>query len=77
VAGDLLPPRMQDSRTRLLSVDLADPSAPRVSDDRSVDGSAVSTREYADGTVRVVLRTGYPTLHFVHPDRDHTAAQGK
>jgi Beta propeller domain len=75
VAGDLLPPRMQDSRTRLLSVDLADPSAPRVSDDRSVDGSAVSTREYADGTVRVVLRTGYPTLHFVHPDRDHTAAQ--
>ena len=71
----LLPQPPRPSRTRLVSFDLADPSAPRLTDDRSLDGVAVSTRQYADGTVRVVLRADSPRLDFVHPDRDRTLAE--
>ena len=37
-----------------------------------MDGGAISTREYADGTVRVVVTTGYPPLDFVQPNQDRT-----
>jgi hypothetical protein len=36
----------------------------------------VSARQY-DGTVRLVLRTGYPTLDFVFPNRDRTSAEAR
>jgi hypothetical protein len=75
IPGDLRPPIITDPHTRLVSFDASNPSAPRVTDDRTVDGSTVSTREYADGTVRVVLSTGYPSLGFVHPDLRRTASQ--
>lgn len=73
--GDFLPPVQRDTRTRLVSFDVSDPSAPRLTDDRRVSGGAVSTRQYADGTVRVVLSTGAPQLRFVHPDRDRSPAE--
>jgi Beta propeller domain len=76
--GDVLPGRIappigpQETRARVISFDLSDPSAPQVTDQRTVDGGAISTREYADGTVRVVVTTGYPPLDFVQPNRDRT-----
>jgi hypothetical protein len=75
LAGDFRPPVISDPHTRLVSFDVSNPSAPRLTDDRTLDGSAVSTREYADGTVRVVLSTGYPSLGFVHPGVGRTAAE--
>jgi hypothetical protein len=73
--GDLLPHVASDPLTRVVSLDISNPSAPRVSDDLSIDGGALSTREYPDGTVRVVLSTGSPPLDFVHPNRDRTLAE--
>jgi hypothetical protein len=72
-----MPPvgRRQPTRTRLVSYDLSDPRAPRLVDARSIDGRAVSTREYADGTVRVVLTTGFPRLDFVQPGRGRSLAE--
>lgn len=59
-----VPPR---PRVRVVAVDLTAADAPRVVDDRTLDGSLVAAREYADGTVRLVLST-LPPLHFVVPD---------
>ena len=70
-----LPGRPADTRAHVISFDLADPAAPTVTDDRVVDGGALSTREYADGTVRVVVTTGFPPLDFVQPNRDRTPAE--
>ena len=70
-----LPGRPGDTRAHVVSFDLADPAAPTVTDDRVVDGGALSTREYADGTVRVVVTTGFPPLDFVQPNRDRTPAE--
>ncbi len=70
-----LPTRPTDARAHIISVDLSDPSAPRVSGHQAVDGGAISTREYADGTVRIVVTTGYPPLDFVQPNRDRTARE--
>jgi hypothetical protein len=70
-----LPEPSGDTRARLISFDISDPSSPRVTDSRTVDGGALSTREYADGTVRVVVSTGYPQLDFVRPNRDRTTSQ--
>jgi hypothetical protein len=67
-----LPAGPQDTRARVISLDLSDPSAPQVTGQRTVDGGAISTREYADGTVRVVVTTGFPPLDFVQPNRDRT-----
>jgi hypothetical protein len=75
VGRSFLPTRPVDTRAHILSVDLADPGSPRVTGNRAVDGGAISTREYADGTVRIVVTTGYPPLDFVHPNRDRTARQ--
>ncbi len=60
-------------RTRLLSFDIGDPSAPRLVDDRSVGGSAISTRLYGDGTVRLAVTTRAPELPFVQPGRGRSA----
>ncbi|MEO5709742.1 MAG: beta-propeller domain-containing protein [Nocardioidaceae bacterium] len=70
-----LPVRPVDTRTHVLSVDLRDPATPRFTGNEAIDGGAISTREYADGTVRVVVTTGYPPLDFVQPNRDRTARQ--
>jgi hypothetical protein len=76
--GDVLPGRIappvgpHETKAHVISFDLSDPSAPQVTDQRTVDGGAISTREYADGTVRVVVTTGYPPLDFVQPNRDRT-----
>lgn len=70
-----LPVRPVDTRTHVLSVDLSDPASPRFTGHQAIDGGAISTREYADGTVRVVVTTGYPPLDFVQPNRDRTPRQ--
>jgi hypothetical protein len=70
-----LPVPRQETHAHLLSFDLTDPADPRLTVDRSVDGGAVSTRQYADGTVRVVVATGFPPLDFVQPNRDRTAGE--
>ncbi len=77
VAGprSFVPGPVQDSRARVIGIDLADPADPRVTSDRSIDGGSVTAREYADGTVRVVVTTGYPPLDFVQPNRDRSAAE--
>jgi hypothetical protein len=67
-------PLVQDSR--LLEVSLADPENPRVESDQTFGGSLVSARQY-DDTVRLVLRTGHPTLDFVFPNRDRTPRQAR
>ena len=75
-ATRLLPqPFHRDERLRLLGVDLTDPAAPRVTSDRTVDGRAVSLREYDGGVARLVMTTSTPPLHFVQPDRDRTPMQ--
>jgi hypothetical protein len=68
-------PGTRQTHSRLVSYDLSDPSRPRLIEARTIDGAVLSTREYADGTVRVVLEQGYPTLRFVHPDAQHTGPQ--
>ena len=76
--GDVFPGRIapptgpQETKAHVISFDLSDPSAPQVTGQRTIDGGAISTREYADGTVRVVVTTGYPPLDFVQPNRDRT-----
>jgi hypothetical protein len=65
----IIPRPRTDTRARVVSVDVSDPAAPRVVDDRHIDGGVVSSRQYADGTVRVVVSTGHPDLDFVHPTR--------
>jgi hypothetical protein len=71
----ILPGPMLTTRVAVIGVDLADPAAPQVTSDRSIDGGSVSAREYPDGTVRVVVTTGNPALPFVHPDRTHGPAE--
>ena len=70
-----LPPVTRDARARITTVDLSDPAAPRVTSERRVDGGAVSTRAYPDGTVRVVVTTGFPALDFVRPGPDRSARE--
>jgi hypothetical protein len=74
-APGFVPGPVQDSRVRVIGIDLGDPSLPRVSSDRSIDGGSVSAREYPDGTVRLVVTTGTPPLDFVQPNRDRSPAE--
>ncbi len=62
-------------RTRLLSFDIGDPSAPRLVDDRSLGGRLVSARLYADGIVRLAIATRAPELPFVRPGGHRSAAE--
>ncbi len=72
-----LPVRPQPGRVHLVSIDITDPAAPRVTSDQRVDGGLVSAREYGDGTVRAVLSTGFPPLDFVYPNRDRTRREAR
>ena len=45
-----------ETRAHVISLDLTDPAAPQVTGNQVVDGGAVSTREYCDGTVRAWSR---------------------
>jgi hypothetical protein len=73
--GRVMAPWRAEPRTRIVSVDVSDPSAPRVTRTRSIRGSAVSTREYADGTIRVVVHSDHPHLPFVTPGGGRTVKQ--
>ena len=69
-------PMPTDGNSRLLEVSIADPSSPRVVSDQTFGGSLLSARQY-DDVVRLVVRTGEPTLDFVFPDRDRTRAEAR
>ncbi len=71
----LIPSPEQEPRTMVVGYDLADPSAPRLTDSRSFDGEVLSTRLHDDGTVHIALRTEHPSLDFVQPNRARSAAQ--
>jgi hypothetical protein len=77
VGSRIMPAFPQQARTRLIAVDVSDPAAPRVTSDQRVDGSLVSARLYADGTVRAALTTGYPALDFVRPGRDRSRREAR
>jgi hypothetical protein len=66
-ARTFVAPPQRETHAHLLSFDLSDPSTPRFTGDRVVDGGVASARQYADGTVRVVVTTGFPPLPFVRP----------
>jgi hypothetical protein len=70
-----VPPVTRAARARITTVDLGDPAAPRVTGEHRVDGGALSTRSYPDGSVRVVVTTGFPSLHFVRPGLDRSARE--
>jgi Beta propeller domain len=74
-ARGFLPPPA-DENSRLLEVSIEDPSSPRIVSDQTLGGSLLSARQY-DDTVRLVVRTGQPTLDFVFPDRDRTRAEAR
>jgi hypothetical protein len=57
-----------DVRTRVVTVSLADPSAPTVVGTRDLDSDLTAARLHGD-VVRLVLRTGLPELDFVLPGR--------
>ena len=65
-----------DSATKLVTIDISDPSAPRIEQQDRLGGRLVSAREY-DGTVRLVLSTGLPALDFVFPNRDRTPQEAR
>lgn len=72
--GRILPPPTTRAETRAVTVDLSDPSAPRITHDDTFSGSLVSAREY-DGIIRLVLSTGAPDLDFVTPTGRRTGPQ--
>ncbi len=74
----IMPPMPQPAgATRMMSIDISDPADAEVLTSDRLDGELVSARSYPDGTVRVVISTGYPPLDFVQPNRDRTTAQAK
>ncbi|GAB2873747.1 beta-propeller domain-containing protein [Nocardioides pacificus] len=54
----------EDPRTRTLRVDLSDPAAPVVVDERVYDSALVEARQHGE-VVRLVLQSGLPDLDFV------------
>ena len=75
--GIMMPGLQQPLLARLVGIDVSDPAAPRVVTEQWLDGGIVSAREYGDGTVRVVLTTGFPPLDFVHPNGDRTRGEAR
>jgi hypothetical protein len=73
----MMPTGQQSSVAHLVRIDVSDPTAPRVTADQRLDGGIVSARAYGDGTVRVVLTTGFPPLDFVYPDRERTRSEAR
>jgi hypothetical protein len=53
--------------TTIVRVDVSDPSAPRVAERLTIDGSTVSSR-LVDGVARVVVRTEQGDLPWVYPE---------
>lgn len=53
--------------TRVLTVSLADPAEPELTDDVRYDAALVSARQHGS-TVRLVLASGLPDLDFVEPN---------
>lgn len=70
----VLPPVDLASRTRIVTFDVSG-SSPRLLSDETVDGDPVAVREYAGGTVRVVVSSHDPRIRFVQPDRQRTPAE--
>jgi hypothetical protein len=62
--------------TRVLVVDVGDPTAPRVENDTRFDGNLVSARQY-DDVVRLVLSTSTPRIDFVQPRRGRTPREAR
>ena len=75
-ASPLWPPMLGETNSRLLEVSLTDPTEPRIESDQTFAGTLISSRQY-DGTVRLVLHTGHPTLDFVFPGRDRTLREAR
>jgi hypothetical protein len=75
--GRILPWGSSAGRTHLTEVDISHPGAPVVESHQRVDGSLVAAREYGDGTVRVVVDTGYPVLDFVLPGRGRSRQEAR
>ncbi|MFL6159593.1 MAG: beta-propeller domain-containing protein, partial [Marmoricola sp.] len=61
-------------RTRLVDIDISDPSAPKVLHQDLYSGGQVSVRRYG-ATVRLVTSTGRPQLPFTHPGKHLTARE--
>ena len=75
---DAAVPKMSGTgHTQLTSIDISDPRAPRIESRQRIDGALVGAREYADGTVRLIVSTGFPALDFVMPNRDRTLRQAR
>ncbi len=62
--------------TRVVEVSIADPAAPTIESDGEMSAELLSARLH-DGTVRMVLRSGAPTIDWVHPDRRRTRKEAK
>jgi hypothetical protein len=73
-------PTPVEEQSRLLAVSVADPLIPRIESDQTFGGTLVSARQYDEhegSTVRLLLRTGEPTLDWVQPDRHRSAGAAK
>ncbi|MGZ5417931.1 MAG: beta-propeller domain-containing protein [Nocardioides sp.] len=70
-------PSAGGTRTHLTEVDISSPGAPVIVSHQRVDGDLVAAREYGDGTVRVVVSSGYPVLDFLMPNRDRTRKEAR
>ena len=75
--GRIAPSGIGGTRTHLTEVDISSPGAPVIVSHQRVDGDLVAAREYGDGTVRVVVSTGYPVLDFLVPNRDRTRKEAR
>lgn len=56
----------EDPGTRVLTVSLATPAEPEVTDDVTYDAATMSVRQHGEA-VRIVLESGLPQLDFVEP----------
>lgn len=59
--------------SRVQTIDISDPSAPKVTDDVTYTAAATTIRQHGD-TIRMVLNSGLPDLDFVSPGNDLTRA---
>lgn len=64
------------AETRLLVVDVTDPSSPAVEHESIFDGQLLTARQHGD-TVRLVLSTVRPTIDFVVPRRGRTPVEAR
>lgn len=62
--------------TRITTVDVAVPAAPRIVGSRLIQGTLQTARE-TDGTIRLVTTYADVALPFVHPGKDYTRAEAR